>query len=154
MTGSGTFLFAYGTLLIPAVMQAVTGQKFSSDDAVLRDYCRYSIKDEVYPAIIAQTGTAVSGQLYTGLDRSTLKILDAFEDVIYARCDRKVMTADNVFINAQVYVISVEYLHRLSDIPWNLGEFRRYHLEKYIKGCERFLVKYNRMYKAGYSDRN
>ncbi len=130
-------------------MRAVTGQKLSSVDAVLRGYCRYAIKDEVYPVIIAQTGTSVSGQLYTGLDRSALKILDAFEDGIYARCEREVMTADNVFINAQVYVIADEYRHMLSDQPWSLEEFRRYHLGKYIEGCERFLVKYNRVYKAG-----
>jgi gamma-glutamylcyclotransferase (GGCT)/AIG2-like uncharacterized protein YtfP len=152
LSGSSLFLFAYGTLQIPVVMQAVTGQKLSPVDAVLRDYCRYSIKDEVYPAIIAQTGATVSGQLYTGLDRSTLKILDAFEDVIYARCEKEVVTTDNVFINAQVYVISAEHRHRLTDMPWDLEEFRRYHLEKYMNACDRFLARYNRRYKTMYSD--
>jgi len=149
LTGPGLFLFAYGTLQIPAVMQAVTGQKLPSVDAVLKGYCRYSIKDEIYPAIIAHTGKSVDGQLYTGLEQSTLKILDAFEDVIYTRSEKKVMTMDNVFINTQVYVISAESHYRLSDMPWSLEGFRRYHLKKYIKGCERFLAKYNREYKAG-----
>ena len=131
-------------------MQAVTSRKFPSVDAVLKGYCRYYIKDEVYPAIIAQTGESVSGQLYSGLDRATLKILDAFEDVIYERSEKEVMTADNAFIKAQVYILSAESRHRLSDMPWNLEDFKHYHLEKYIQGCNRFLVKYNRV--SGASD--
>jgi gamma-glutamylcyclotransferase (GGCT)/AIG2-like uncharacterized protein YtfP len=130
-------------------MQAVTGKKLPSVDAVLKGYCRYSIRGEIYPAIIAQTGKSVIGRLFTGLDSSTLTILDAFEDVIYERCEREVMTADNAFIKAQVYVISAEYRHRLSDIPWNLEKFRRNHLETYIKGCDLFLVKYNKVHKTG-----
>ena len=144
MTGTGLTLFAYGTLLVPEVMHAVTGRKLSSVDAVLKDYNRCSIKNEIFPAIVAQAGTSVTGRFYTGLDRNTLKILDVFEDVIYARCNKKVMTANNVFVDAQVYVISDEYHHLLSDVPWSPEEFKQHHLEQYIKKCRRFLVKYNR----------
>ena len=148
MSGSGLSLFAYGTLQIPVVMQAVTGQKLSPVDAVLRDYCRYSIRDEVYPAIIVQTGASVSGQLYTGLGRSTLKILDAFENVIYERCEREVVTAGNVSINAQVYVISIEYHHMLSGKPWEVDWFRQNHLDNYLESCRKFLIEYNRKIQA------
>ena len=142
MTAAGLYLFAYGTLQISGVMQAVTGQKFPSIDAVLDGYCRYSIKNEIYPAIITQADASVCGRLYSGLDQSILRILDDFEDVIYNRLDCEVKTAGNALINAQVYVISDAYRYLLSDKPWNIEEFRNHNLEKYIERHKKFFNKY------------
>lgn len=144
MNSTGLFLFAYGTLLIPEIMQAVTGQKLPSIDAVLNGYCRYSIKNKVYPAIIAQPDASVSGRLYSDLDQSILGILDDFEDVIYTRCDCEVKPSRDVIVNAQVYVISDLCRHLLSDKSWSIDEFRASHLGKYIKRHNKFFSQYNR----------
>ena len=142
MTDTNLNLFTYGTLQIPEVMQVITGKSIPSIDAVLNGYGNYSIRDEIYPAIIPQADASVSGRLYSGLDQSILRILDDFEDVIYNRLDCVVKTAGNALINAQVYVISDAYRFLLSDKPWSMEKFRNHNLEKYIERHKKFLNKY------------
>jgi gamma-glutamylcyclotransferase (GGCT)/AIG2-like uncharacterized protein YtfP len=140
LTGSPINLFTYGTLLIPEVMQAVTGRKFPSGDAVLNGYCRYSIKNRVYPAVIARAGASVHGRTYSELDRHTLEILDEFESDIYTRCSMPVMTAASVSVEAQVYVLSDQYRHLLLEDPWETEYFKQHFLTRYLESCRRFYL--------------
>lgn len=148
MTGSPINLFTYGTLLIPEVMQAVTGRKFPSGDAVLNGYCRYSIKNRVYPAVIARAGASVHGRIYSELDRHTLEILDEFEGIIYTRCTCEVIINRDRFVDAQAYVISEAHRHMMSDAPWSLDEFMRNHLGSYLAKCNVFSSKHNSNHSA------
>lgn len=127
-------------------MQAVTGKSFPSIDAALNGYRRYAIKNEVYPAIIAEAGASVCGKLYTVLDQSSINILDEFEDQIYSRCERDITTSKNI-IKAQVYVLSDQYRDILSEEPWVLEQFTDQYLDKYLKACKKFF----RGYKSGQS---
>lgn len=72
-------LFAYGTLMLPEVMRAVCGAPFPTTKAVLVDYGRHLVKDEVFPAIIKNRGALTHGLLYRDIDRRSLERLDAFE---------------------------------------------------------------------------
>lgn len=142
MTDPSLHLFTYGTLQIPEVMQAVTGKKFPSFDAVLDDYCRYSIRDEIYPAVIAETGASVCGRLYSGLDWPVLKILDVFEDNIYIRREIDVTTMGDNIIKAHVYVLSDQHREILSEEPWELEHFTHDYLDKYLTVCRKFFRDY------------
>lgn len=119
-------------------MQAVTGKHLPSIDATLRDYCRYSIKNEVYPAIIAQQGKIVRGKLFSGLSQSFIRCIDLFEDVIYIRRNCEVMTAEKKPVNAFVYVISDTKRYMLSDKPWCVEEFRHRYLGEYLDSCKNY----------------
>lgn len=118
-------------------MQAVTGKSFPSIDAVLNGYRRYAVKNEVYPAIIAEAGASVFGRLYTDMDQSSINILDDFEDQIYSRRERDITTRKNI-IKAQVYVLSDQYRGILSQEPWELEHFIHEYLDKYLKACKKF----------------
>jgi gamma-glutamylcyclotransferase (GGCT)/AIG2-like uncharacterized protein YtfP len=137
LTDTSLSLFTYGTLQVPEVMHAVTGKSFPTIDAVLNGYRRYAVRNEVYPAIIAEAGASVCGRLYTGLDQSSINLLDDFEDQIYSRCERDVTTRENI-IKAQVYVLSDQYRDILSQEPWELEHFTHEYLDKYLKACKKF----------------
>lgn len=119
-------------------MQVVTGKNFPYTKAVLNGYCRYSIRNEVYPAIIDLADGSVSGKLYSGLDQATLSLLDKFESTIYRRCEKTVCTAENVSLNAHVYILSEHYRNLLAGTPWEPERFRQHHLEDYLENCRRF----------------
>ena len=52
-------VFAYGSLMIPSVMHAVTGRWFTHTEAVLEGYARYGIDGESYPGIVPQEGAEI-----------------------------------------------------------------------------------------------
>ncbi len=57
-------IFAYGTLMIPSVMYAVTGRHFRSQKAILKDYARFTVKGESYPGIIPVMNAITEGKIY------------------------------------------------------------------------------------------
>lgn len=124
-------IFAYGTLQIEKVMQAVTGQQFSSSPAILSGYRRSYIKQRVYPAIIQDPESITKGKLYFDIDEASLAALDAFEDVLYDRLQVKVSIEDDQ-IDAYAYVINPKYKKRLSDKAWSLQEFETKYLQTYL----------------------
>ncbi len=64
-------VFTYGTLEIPEVMQAVTGQVFASREATAKDFVRYLIQDCVYPGMVSAKGETTSGRLYGPVEYCT-----------------------------------------------------------------------------------
>ena len=46
-------LFAYGTLMVPEVLRAVTGREFTWREAVLRGYVRLTVRGQSYPGVFA-----------------------------------------------------------------------------------------------------
>jgi gamma-glutamylcyclotransferase (GGCT)/AIG2-like uncharacterized protein YtfP len=72
-------VFAYGSLMLPQTMQAVTGRRFLSTNAVLKGFGRYRIAREIYPALVPEEGTEVKGVLYFHVDRRSLLRIDDYE---------------------------------------------------------------------------
>jgi len=130
-------VFTYGTLQIPEIMLAVTGQTFRSQSAILPDFARYSIRDKVYPAIVQAAGMSVSGILYSGIDHQTLGLLDVFEDILYERRDVEVFT-ENTIRSAMTYVIADRYRQCLSPELWDIEQFKVQYLENYLISCREF----------------
>ena len=139
----GQSVFTYGTLQIPAVMEAVTGQIFISVSAILHDHARFAIKRQVYPGIVPQAGSFVNGCLYFDVDDAALHCLDIFEDVLYERKPIQV-ACDNGMITTQVYVVCAKYRNLVDTKPWNLEDFTRRHLADYLKSCRRLSAGFAR----------
>ena len=130
-------VFTYGTLQVPVVMEAVTGRKFTSSPAILNDYIRYIVKRQVYPGIIPLAGSVVDGRLYFDMDDAAVRILDAFEDVLYERRQVEV-NCNNQKIPAQAYVVAEKYRNLLSRENWDIKAFESEQLVNYLDSCRSF----------------
>lgn len=125
-------VFVYGTLLVPAVMQAVAGRTYHTLRATLPGYARYQVRDQVYPGIVASRGKSVDGLLYLTVDEQGMQRLDEFEADIYERLAVRVVTSSGDAINACAYVMAPRYEHLLSNYHWDLEKFKRRHLQSYL----------------------
>ncbi len=129
-----TQLFVYGTLMVPEVMDRVSGFRQPGEPALLHDYRRRRLSGELYPAILRWPGDRVEGLLYRGLDPVHLEALDAFEGAIY----RRVTVAVDVRagrLRAQAYALREDRRHLLGDEPWSLQRF-------VTEGLSRFVASY------------
>ena len=134
MRGEEHNLFVYGTLMVPAVMQAVTGHAFRSLPATLTGYARFRIKQQVYPGIVTGRDSSVDGLLYYAIDAQSMQRLDEFESEVYRRSEVTVQPADGGEETAWAYVIAPSYEHLLSSDGWDLAQFQRQHLQRYLAG--------------------
>ncbi len=59
----GRPLFAYGTLMFPAVIKSVIGRIPDSRPAVINGYQRLKVAGELFPGLIREDSTSVSKDL-------------------------------------------------------------------------------------------
>jgi gamma-glutamylcyclotransferase (GGCT)/AIG2-like uncharacterized protein YtfP len=126
-------IFTYGTLMIPEVMYAVTTRKFRFDNAILRDYARFTVKGESYPGIIPVTDAVTEGIIYFDVDELSLERLDAFEGDLYQRTSIQVEMEGGEVINAESYVVKLKFRNHLSSSEWNVTTFAQKHLEAFLE---------------------
>ena len=126
-----THIFAYGSLMIPAVMRAVTGRSFLSISASLRDYARYSVRGASYPGIIQEKGVVTPGILYLGLDHHAVKMLDEFEGEWYERTPVDTETGEGRILRAETYLFKPQHL--LTKEAWDLETFKSKHLRAFME---------------------
>jgi len=131
-------IFAYGTLLIPDVMYAVTTRVFRFKNAILRGYARFTVKGESYPGIIPVTDAATEGIIYIDVDESSLERLDAFEGDMYQRTPILAETEGGEIFNAEAYVVKPKFRNHLSSSDWNMKEFDQKHLKAFLKTYQGF----------------
>jgi gamma-glutamylcyclotransferase (GGCT)/AIG2-like uncharacterized protein YtfP len=136
--GSGQLVFAYGTLIFPDVMRAVTGRSFSSVPAVLQGYRRWRIEARTYPGIVAAQDHATDGCLYRGVDDGSLARLDVFEGELYERRRLRVTREGEAIVEAWSYVVAAHHEHRVSLQMWDAEDFLLEHGEAFIEACRRF----------------
>jgi gamma-glutamylcyclotransferase (GGCT)/AIG2-like uncharacterized protein YtfP len=134
-------VFAYGTLMLPEIVEALTGTVVSSRPARLYGYSRYTFKNRCYPGIIADTNGLVDGVIYNRIDNRTLSVFDWFEDVLY---ERRVITvhAGDGMLDAYAYIVSAKHHNKLGDSPWDLEQFVEKHASRYALKC----IKYRKMW--------
>ena len=125
-------LFAYGTLQVPAVFEAVTGRSITPVPATLAGYARYRLSGLTYPGLIEADGATTRGMLYCGLGQEEMDRLDAFEDSFYQRITRPVTTGPNSSVPAEIYLIPRDHTDLIDLRPWSLDEFCRNHLERFL----------------------
>jgi len=127
-------IFAYGTLMLPEVVEALTGNLFAPKVAVLNGYSRYVFKGRCYPGIIEDENGSVEGVLYTKVDDLTLSIFDWFEDVLYERLLLTVQI-ENESIQAFTYIVPKKNHKKLDKLPWSLEKFIENYSKTYIQKC-------------------
>lgn len=131
-------IFAYGTLMLPSVMAAVTTREFRGDFAILRGYARFTVKGECYPGIMPAAGAITEGIIYLDVDERSLERLDQFEGHLYQRTPVSVETEDGKIRDAETYVIKSEYRGCLSSKKWNETEFSQKHLKAFLETYQGF----------------
>jgi len=134
-------VFAYGTLQLDEVMQAVTGSSFEALPAALEGYRRNRLVDRSYPGVAPVEGAVTRGCVYRGIDAATLERLDIFESEIYDRLELTASLggdAPQQSLQVWVYVVAPRHRHLLSHEPWEVAEFMRDHGPGFIESCRRF----------------
>ena len=132
MSGPSTFrLFAYGTLQLPDVLQAVTGQRRAGTPALLTGFRRFRVPGKPYPAIVADPTGTVPGLLIEGVSATELERLDYYEGELYERLELPVKT-DTAEVLALSYVLGPAHLALVAQEPWDLQAFEREHLASYL----------------------
>lgn len=136
MSGRPTFrLFAYGTLQVPEVLQAVIGGQRRGEPALLNGFRRFCVPGKPYPAIVADVSSAVPGLLYEGLSAADLELLDYYEGELYERRELPVKVQSSELV-AKCYVLGEAHATLIVDAAWDLREFEREHLASYLQRLE------------------
>lgn len=128
-------LFAYGTLSLPPVLEALTGCWLRSRPAVLEDHVGYLVRGEVFPAAVPQAGASVRGGLYEGIRPADWTLLDRFEGSLYERRLCRVRLADGGTREAFVYLLAPGRESVLSREGWRPEEFTLQHMQRYLEAC-------------------
>lgn len=122
-------LFAYGTLLFPEILRAVTGRTTTSSPATLDGFVRRRLIGEIFPAIVEGADRdRVDGVVYSRLDGRDWQRLDVFEGDLYERRSVTVRWGPSRIRSAFTYVLRDDWRHRLGVEPWDPEAFARDHL--------------------------
>jgi gamma-glutamylcyclotransferase (GGCT)/AIG2-like uncharacterized protein YtfP len=136
-------LFVYGTLLLPAVIEALIGRIPRRLPATLLDYRRYRVAGKVFPAIRGEPAACVDGLVYRGLDNGERRFLDAFESSIYTRRRVHAHVSSDQIVIADAYVLADGHEPLLRDVPvWSLEDFAAHSGARYIRMCAEFRTRW------------
>lgn len=77
-------LFTYGTLMVRDVFEGFVKDKIGlkaveAYPAILRDYTRKAVNGAMFPAIVPEKGSVVSGIVYMNVPLSALEAFDRYE---------------------------------------------------------------------------
>lgn len=126
-----THLFTYGTLMHPLVWNAVVERAYESKPFTIYNYCRRSLKERAYPALIHEQDKEVRGLLYLDIDDDDLLKIDAFEGSEYRRIPVLETTVDSeVQINTYLFTGDSSIL---LEKDWDLDQFILSGLENFTK---------------------
>ncbi|MBT3344758.1 MAG: gamma-glutamylcyclotransferase [Gemmatimonadetes bacterium] len=130
-------VFSYGTLMIAQVMEAVTGQVFETEPALVAGFARYGLRGESYPALVPEASCATDGVLWRDVDMEALQHLDAFEGDWYQRISVQVMLGDPpgpaCTAQAETYVLVETQRHRLNHRRWSRDRFETHRLPQFLR---------------------
>ena len=132
-----TTLFAYGTLALPDVVDALTGRVPEARPARLAGYRCRLLLGEAFPGVERYPGSATDGVLYSDLSPADLSILDTFEDEPYQRRVVTVRPVDGETIRAWAYVVPAHAGNLLSSEPWEPARFPKSARNDTLRTCRR-----------------
>jgi gamma-glutamylcyclotransferase (GGCT)/AIG2-like uncharacterized protein YtfP len=119
----GAHVFTYGSLIFPAMMEAVTGRVPSSGPARLSGFTRFSLLDRDYPGIVLRDAGVTLGRVYFDVFAAELERLDDFEGEEYRRERVRVVLSAGDVVDAFVYVLRPECSGLVNDAPWDPERF-------------------------------
>jgi gamma-glutamylcyclotransferase (GGCT)/AIG2-like uncharacterized protein YtfP len=131
--GSMANLFAYGTLIFPAIWRRGVGREWPSQSASVSGYAVYRVADGVYPVMVEAGPLAVvSGLVYRDVDAATLHLLDEYESDLYDRVEVRAKLSNGEFLNCSAYVLEKRNRGHASSEPWSAEAFERDHIARYL----------------------
>lgn len=122
MSDQASSLFAYGSLQLTEVFEAVSLESREGVPAVLADFQRTKLRGFGFPALLPIPGVQTAGILYRSLGSDAWQRLDAFEDDFYERREVTVRLLDGALCEAFTYVLSGQYRHLSLDQEWSLDD--------------------------------
>lgn len=135
-------LFAYGTLSLPEVLEALIGTRPPCRPAELEGHACYRVRGAVYPAAVAQAGASTRGVVYEGIRPSEWTLLDRFEGALYECRLCRVRPLEGAPRDAFVYLLAAGREGAVAREPWSREEFARRHLHRYLEACRAFREPY------------
>ena len=137
-----THLFAYGSLVVSAVMEAVTGRSHRHAPARLPGYQRLALVDRIYPGIVATPGAVTSGRVYFDLSDRSLRRADFFEADEYVRESVEVVLEAGASLPAAAYVIAGEHRELTRPEPWDEQAFVEVDLSDYLERTRAWMATF------------
>lgn len=126
-------LFAYGTLMFPAIWRAVVGRDAVGDPATAQGYVVYRAPGDVYPVMVQGRASQVArGLVYRDLDDATVQKLDDYEAGIYDRVAIAATLDSGETVPCQCYLLRQEYERPADPEPWDAAAFERDALPGYV----------------------
>jgi gamma-glutamylcyclotransferase (GGCT)/AIG2-like uncharacterized protein YtfP len=127
-------LFAYGTLMFPAVWRRVVGREFRSRRASIAGYKALRANGELFPVLVpGKANGRVDGVVYSDLDDGTLALLDEFESDLYERVSVNVVLDDGKPQACQAYVLPERNRRFASSERWDPEWFQREAMDEYLQ---------------------
>ncbi len=133
-------IFCYGTLMFPAVRDALLGKRqLGAQPALLRGWaCRRLVRAS-YPGLVEDAGSLTRGVLLSGLSDADMRILDSYEGDTYVRRFLPVEIGHSVEpgplpVRAHVYVIAPSALHCVTKTLWRAEDFSQEALQRLLRG--------------------
>lgn len=126
-------LFCYGTLQIPAVLEAVIGRPLHGVRAYLPEYAPFQVRQAEYPGLVRSPGKVTPGSLYRDVTTAEIEILDRFEGRLYRRRNQVVVMENGLRIQAWVYMVAAGRDKQVTATPWRLERFLRTEYPRFMK---------------------
>ncbi len=111
-------LFAYGTLMFPAIIESVIGRIPHCRPAAIEGYRRLEVAGESFPGLIKENHHKVEGLLYLEISEDEWERLTAFEDDFYELVEVTVLCSGADML-ALAYVVPPSRKSVLSEKAWN-----------------------------------
>ena len=123
----GRPLFAYGTLMFPAVIKSVIGRIPDSRPGVIDGYQRLKVAGELFPGLIREDSKSVEGLVYLSITGEEWERLTAFEDDFY-ELQAVTVECPGTNVSALAFIVPASQKSLLSDKTWSPDFFRKNHL--------------------------
>lgn len=118
-------VFTYGSLMFAPVWEKVCTGRYATQKMVLKDFQRYCVKNESYPAVVPQQGGRVEGLVYFDVSQADQLALNQFEGEEYVLRHHQI---DGLGIAFYEYVA----LTRIDKRDWSPDEFEQKRLPEFL----------------------
>lgn len=126
-----TNLFVYGALMYEEVWWRIVSGEFRKINGQVSGYRRLAVKNEEYPGLVKGEGV-VPGCIWLGLDEANLARLDLFEGEYYERIPTLALDEAGNRVDVHIYGFKTEFRSLLENRDWNVEEFEKKGLKKFI----------------------
>ncbi|HEY5813094.1 MAG TPA: gamma-glutamylcyclotransferase family protein [Terrimicrobiaceae bacterium] len=111
-------LFAYGTLMFPAIIESVIGRVPASRSAAIKGYRRLEVSGESFPGLFKGGDEMIDGLLYFDISEAEWEKLTQYEGGCYVLEEVTVLSF-GMKTSALAYTIPSSQRSVLSEKVWN-----------------------------------